>query len=434
MLPVLMILFDLTQSKGEGLGRFVRAALLRYAPYLIVFCFYMAARVAVLGITAPHSGWTGFINNPLAYMSWEVRLLTAIKIAGNYLWLCVWPARLAADYSFDSIPMASSILSPGVLASMLAWIVVIALGLWSFAQGHRLIFIGAGLTFVTFIPASNILIPIGTIMGERLFYLPSAGLALLAAGGWSRLESLGRSGMGLRGYQFLWAGFLAATLLLTVRTIVRNEDWYDDETLFRSAALVVPRNAKVQHNLGRLETSPEKAVKHFKRSRKIYPDYVKNNERAAFYEGTAWLRADRLDEAIEMFELAARSKPKIDGLLFNLGFAYMKHGRWEDAAAAYQKAIELNVSDIRIHNNLSFVRWKQERFVEALEAADAAAGLDPDYSEAHYNRGAALEAMGRLVEAAMAYEQALKLKPGSSVAARLENVRRKLQTAGHQRR
>ena len=51
------------------------------------------------------------------------------------------------------------------------------------ATGHSPVVFGVGFTVLTFLPASNFLRPIGTIMGERLFYLPSAGLCLLVGAG-----------------------------------------------------------------------------------------------------------------------------------------------------------------------------------------------------------------------------------------------------------
>ena len=45
----------------------------------------------------------------------------------------------------------------------------------------RLLLWGLALLVVPFVPASHVLFPIGTVLGERLLYLPSAGYALLLA-------------------------------------------------------------------------------------------------------------------------------------------------------------------------------------------------------------------------------------------------------------
>jgi len=45
----------------------------------------------------------------------------------------------------------------------------------------RLLLWGLALLVVPFVPASHVLFPIGTVLGERLLYLPSAGYALLVA-------------------------------------------------------------------------------------------------------------------------------------------------------------------------------------------------------------------------------------------------------------
>jgi Flp pilus assembly protein TadD len=431
VLPALVVIYDLGASRGAAIRRFFRFFIPRYAPYLVVFLLYMAARIAVLGVSVPAGEGIPFINNPLAYVSLPERLMTAATIAGKYLWLCVWPAQLSVDYSFNSIPMVSSALDLGFLVSVLAWFLLIALLAWSYIKRVRLVLIATFLMILTFFPASNLLVVIGTIMGERLFYLPSVGLALLAAGGWDGLRAHASTSGWV--YHSISAGLVAAMLLLTARTVVRNRDWQSNETLLRSAALVVPGNAKIQHNLAVLEKDPEKALMHMEKTHEIYPDYVKRNSRVAYQHGLVLLKADRLDEGVKMMESAARRRPKIPDLQFNLGFAYMKQGRWAAAEEAYRKAMALNLNDIRIHNNLSFVLWKQGRHAEALEAADVAAELNRNYSEAHYNRGAALEAMGKLKEAAVAYEEAFKLKPTSSVRQRLDKVREQLGMNGGSR-
>src|SRR6185295_12765571 len=61
--------------------------------------------------------------------------------------------------------------------------------LWSYYYGDRRIAFCLGLTVLMFFPVSNLLLRIGTIMGERLFYLPSAGLCLLAGLAYERVVS-----------------------------------------------------------------------------------------------------------------------------------------------------------------------------------------------------------------------------------------------------
>ena len=49
--------------------------------------------------------------------------------------------------------------------------------------------VAAGLVAAPFLPAANVLFPVGTFIGERLLYAPSVGFCLLAADGLARLAA-----------------------------------------------------------------------------------------------------------------------------------------------------------------------------------------------------------------------------------------------------
>ncbi len=427
VLPALLLLSDLTVEKGPGWWRrLIRSAWRRYVGYGMVLAAFLAVRVAVLGRFFEARTALPFLDNPAAHAPWYPRLLTAIKVAGKYLWLFVWPDKLSADYSYNAIPLVTSIRDPGVLAALAAWGILVGLAAFSFLQGRRHGFFAVGLAGLAFLPASNLLIPIGTIMGERLFYLPSAGLCLLIGVGWDRVREWARQTGRLR--MLTRGGVVALGLVLvplTLRTIVRNRDWRDNKQIMESASRVVPQSAKVMYNLGLTQEDPARALLTFEAAIRIYPDYLKTNGDANGGYGSALLRVGRVAESIEPLERAVALRPRIKGIHYNLGLAYLKEGRVEDAETAYRKELALNEGSAGAYNGLSFALRKQDRFEEAMAAADEAIRLKPDMAEAHYNRGQALEGLGRVPEAVASYERALEVKPDLSLAkSRLERLRR----------
>jgi hypothetical protein len=172
----------------------------------------------------------------------------------------------------------------------------------------------AGLVVAPFFPASNVLFYIGTFIGERLLYSPSIGFCLLAVellGG--ALPDSWRSQPGSQqqpeqhkaqeqqhqaaeaqpaGKQqpaaqpaeqtqtrphasalpllHSWCVLLLCGVLLGgygCRTLLRNQDWWDEEQLFLSALGVCPGSAKVQQNNGVLQRRLKNytaAMEHFK--------------------------------------------------------------------------------------------------------------------------------------------------------------------------
>src|SRR5262249_20460560 len=159
------------------------------------------------------------------------RVWTAIKVAGMYLWLMVWPGSLSANYSFDSISLAHTPLDPAVAVSALVWGSLLALAVWAIVREARLVLLSLSLLVFPFLPVSNLFAPIGTIMGERLFYLPSAGLCLLAGipltfilspgGGEGRVRGIFPSRSSHFTLHVLRFLLVIVCLALTIRTAVR---------------------------------------------------------------------------------------------------------------------------------------------------------------------------------------------------------------------
>jgi tetratricopeptide (TPR) repeat protein len=176
-----------------------------------------------------------FTDNPLVAADFWTQRLTALKVTGLYLGLLAWPARLSCDYSFAQIALAR-----GSLADWLAWSAVagMAVLITILYRRHGGAFFLAAFAFVTLLPASNLLFPIGTIMAERLLYLPAIAFAgCLAAGAYAWMRRIRHPALA----PVLLGAVMA---LFAVRTLVRNSDWENDLTLASSAVRVCPQSYK----------------------------------------------------------------------------------------------------------------------------------------------------------------------------------------------
>jgi tetratricopeptide (TPR) repeat protein len=181
-----------------------------------------------------------YTDNPMVGAPAWQRLLTAVQVIVRYVALLLWPAHLSNDYSFAQIPLAQGTAAEWFGVALLA--AGAAAALWQTRRDRRFLFFAA-FAFITFLPASNLLFATGTIMGERLLYLPSAGLVAIAAIGLERLASMDRMRAAATG--------LVAVLVLAcgVRTLARNPVWTDDVTLWRSAVRSAPASAKAHRAL-----------------------------------------------------------------------------------------------------------------------------------------------------------------------------------------
>ncbi len=399
VLPVLLVLYDLStwQERGTGMRKgFIQSAWSRYLGYVLLLGAFLVLRAVVVGrfFEAPDERPFIFIVNPLVLAGWSSRVLTALKVAGRYLWLFIWPQKLSADYSYNAIPLTSSLGDPAVLAAVVAWGALVVLGAYSLRRGSRPAFFAVALTGITFLPASNLLFTTGTIMGERLFYLPSAGLCLLIGVGMDRMAAWAQTAGVLRAVTRVNVGVSALVLLvLTTRTIQRNRDWRSTETLMQSAVQVVPNSAKVHYFLGifhfgRLQHL--EALREFEEALRLYPEYPARSPEFAQWIGVALLEAGRVPEAIDSFNASLRVWPSYPFIYDGLGLAYARIGKWQEALAAHQRALVL------LENALGPDHHDIAQTLNNLAALYANLGKY-DVAEGHYRRALAIreKSLGR---------------------------------------
>jgi tetratricopeptide (TPR) repeat protein len=235
MIVGVIALFELTWWKERREIRGFVLGCAAMAPAILAMLYQRA--VVLAASPAPDNPFT---SNPLFGADFFQARLTAIAVMARYLWLLVWPARLSADYSYHVIPLAG-----GGLRDWIAWCVVVAVfaaGCLQFTRNKVLFFFSA-FALVTFLPSSNLLFSIGTIMAERFLYLPAIGFAAcLVLGIFYAGERTGARAAA----PVLLCVIVAA---LGIRTWERNRDWQDHVTLWTSTVATVPDSYKAHEDL-----------------------------------------------------------------------------------------------------------------------------------------------------------------------------------------
>ncbi len=348
--------------------------------FACVFALCLVVRDAAAGLGFAPGGMTELVN-PLYGTSLETRILTAGRIFWHYISLLVLPWRLSVDYSYNAIPVAASLLEPGVIAGLA--LALGGLGLWarSLIRWPRLFFCGA-LFWVPYFGVSQTVVLLNSMVQERFLYIPALGAFALAGIGAERLfRRFGLAVVVAMGLVCL--GYAA-------RTVVRNNDWRDDFSLFSSAASAYPQSAKMHHAVGQVHA-----------------------ERG------------RMDEAILAFRRALSIRE--EAMTYNnMGNAYGVKGTFEQALAAYRKAVDLNPQYAEAWKNLGVTAMRAGEPAVAAEGFRQAAILLPKDREARFNLGVALEKSGMQDEAAQAYRRSAAL--GDTRA--LFNLGTVLQTQG----
>ncbi len=409
VLPGVMLLWDLTWRERaawrERLPGYLSAAL----PLAVYFL--LRSRLHAPMVIA-------FTDNPLVAAGFWAARITALKVAGSYLGLFLWPATLSADYSYNCVPVVAWPPAFGEAAkAVLALAACLTLGLVAVRarRARKPLFLFGLFFFLTLSPVSNWIVLVGSIKAERFLYLPSIGLAgcLVAAAAalarrlhWKRTAAL---------------ALTLPCLALGARTYARNLDWQDEFSLWSSAVQACPESARAHINLGYLlspvpDRLPE-TIAEYETAVRIEPGLAE-----AHYDlGTALLRMPgRLPDAVAEYQAALRIEPRLVEAHYDLGTALAQMpGRLPEAIAEWRATVVLRPDHAGAHNNLGNALAQTGRMAEAAAELQAALRIQPDFAPAHNTLGTILFRMpGRAEEAIAEFETATRLDPGFADAHR----------------
>lgn len=425
VLPALMLSYDLIWSEHFFWRAVWRRRIPSYAVLAIPFTVFFALRSQLhMHLEAP------FHKNPLMSAAFWPARMTAFKVIGRFLWLYIWPARLSADYSYNSVPLFQwprvfqwppagweNLQAPIALALCAAGI---ALALRLRCENKPLCFFVL-FFFIALAPTSNLFILIGSTMSERFMYLPAIGLTGCAV---CLIWALIRAQQVPR--KVLWAAAAIVCLALGARTYVRNFDWHDEATLWTSVTGVNPNDALAHVNLGNalLEIPgrmPE-AISEYRRALQIYPNYAEAHNNL----GAILLESGRTTEAVAEYRAAVRLDPDYPDAHSNLGSALSRIlGGLSEAAAELETAVRLDPENARRRAALGNVLLQMPgRMPEAIGQLETAVRIDPDDAGSHYQLGVALSRMpGKLPEAIREIEAAARITPDPRLQDLLNRLR-----------
>jgi tetratricopeptide (TPR) repeat protein len=354
--------------------------LARYAALGAALSIYLLLRQTA--VTEPAKQWPGFVGVSL----WH-RMLTASRVLAEYLGLFVFPRTLSADYWKSDVPIATSVLNGPVLFSLALWVAIAAIA-WKLRRERALV-LGLAWFFITIAPASNVFFASGIGKAERILYLPSVGLCLVAAWAYARVEAATT----LR----RWLPILAApvVLVLATRTYRRNVDWRDNLTL-ALATLKVSPESPLMNDIAAGELvkrgDPRSAIPLIQDAIRQAPTMPGLHT----HLGVAYYQQGSIPEAIQAYRRALQHNPNDADARANLGLAFLDAQQTDSAAAQLEEARRLRPGDARVENNLGVARMRRGELENAAEHFQRALQLRPDYAGARANldRVTALRAGG----------------------------------------
>jgi tetratricopeptide (TPR) repeat protein len=392
-----------------------RSGLVLFVPFILWFL----VRYAIMGKL---SYTPDFNDNQLVAASLMERWATGFGVLAKYLQLLILPIGLSWDYSFNMIPTVGWG-SPWSIGSLVLHLGLVGFGIWGIRQKN--VFAYCALAYLASMALySNLLMLIGTMMGDRLTYQASLWFCLavvlllakvLKFEGDSNLNTWlpGKNAMALLGA----TGAIA--LLGALLSFQRSAAWKDnytlvttdaktaagsfralqaigEETLLKYADKATPPKdtaALLQQSLDGFERSHQirptfnnalgmgnvayfkknyaKAAQYFEESYKLMPGKMSKERLVTTYR--EWGRYEgqvkgNLPQAIEYFQKSFAYDSTDTQTLIDLGTAYAMSQKPDRAVVYMEKALKSSPKDEVLRRNLA-IAYQQ------LGMADKAAAI-----------------------------------------------------------
>jgi tetratricopeptide (TPR) repeat protein len=228
--------------------------------------------------------------------------------------------------------------------------------------------------FVLFVvPGSNVFSIGGTYLAERLLYLPTLGVIMVAAAG--ALAPARRRAVG----PAMAVAVVVYSLAMGVNTLRRMPIWKDNARLYAVMANEAPESPQAHYNLG---TVLDKA----------------GNDRGAIVE----------------YRKAIALVPTFPEAHNNLGTVLQRVGDLAGAIAEYQQALAADSGSANAHYNLAGALKKDGDVAGAIRECRRALQLDPHLATARRNLAQTLEEAGDLAGAIEEYRRGIALEPNDA--------------------
>jgi len=328
------------------------------------------------------------LDNPLSVLPVGTRLLGALAVFGRYIALTFWPASLSIDYSFNGLGIGPGfVASPDTLVAV-AFLAAAAAAALRGPWRRDIVATGLLMAAAAYAIVSNTLFAIGTILGERLFYLPSAGLLIAFAA----IVEPWVTPKHPRARAILAIGVLLIVAAIGVDRH-RSREWQTPVTVFEAAVRTVPESARAQMELataygaaGRIDD----AKLHFAKSLAIKPDYAA----AAYNLGNMLAHAGRLADAAAAYRQAVTANPRLSRAWRNLSLTERMLGHTSAWLDAIREAVRQLPNTPTLENELGEALLAAGQYTEAIPVYDAIVASGKATGATYFNRGVARHHLG----------------------------------------
>ena len=323
-------------------------------PYFVFGAFYGYRVISGIG-AREHVFKTDHYQETIRY---PLHLQIPVAIS-SYLELFVWPKGLTLYHS--ELQFTVTQFTVKVIITVSYFIALI----YSFFK-NRFVFLSLSMFLIGLLPT---LTPYGIhwVVGERYAYFSIIGISFVIAYFLAKIPK-----------KFEVATYLLIITMLigfTVRTIMRNNDWKNEDNLWIATGKTSPSDPKTHNNLadvyarqGKYKEAAEELIIAIKLN-KNYGDAYHNL-------GNIYQRTGQLDAALGMYNHALTINPRLWQSYQNIGALYFAKEEYGSAEAYMKQAINLNPNSSQLRSFLGIVYLRSGRFEESRNEFNTALEMD----------------------------------------------------------
>ncbi|MFW6280158.1 MAG: tetratricopeptide repeat protein [Planctomycetota bacterium] len=374
---------------------------------------YILARWLIVGGVEAASG------QPI-FDAWTLSgLATVARCVLEYARKLLFPLHLSFAFEIDPFTGMSTAAWLMIGGGFIMLCISIGAVVWRPAYGFWTWWIWLGL-----VPALN-LVPINEMVAERFLFVPSVGYAALIG---MLIGMLPGRKTSFNGWRAAGAVFILMVGAMGAQTVIRNEEWRTERSLYLSALRASPQRPMAHILAAEVylsdPDSPERSVHHYRRALQLSDSRPGFRHVAHNGLGRGLQELDRPFEALSHLREAVELNPDnpVSGtnyglLLMDLGEEHGSEKMVQDGAEKLKEVISREPGHADALFGLGYWAMKHEDDQkEAVELLGRAARADADFDAPLIYQAEAFVRMGRRGRAIDALENAIERTPDNARA------------------
>jgi tetratricopeptide (TPR) repeat protein len=128
-----------------------------------------------------------------------------------------------------------------------------------------------------------------------------------------------------------------------------------------------------------------------------------------FKKGINLMADEKLEEAVENFEMILRADPNDVEAMLKLGYSRFHLDDHSEAMRVYDKILDIDGTNPEAWNLKSLVNYEKKNYAKALDCVEKAIDSDPTYGMAWYNKGCYLSMLNQVPDSLEALKRSIEI-------------------------